>query len=131
MADTEAPDNCRYSKEHEWARVEGDAASVGITDYAAHELGDVVYVQLPQVGATVKQFEKLGEIESVKAVSDLFAPVSGQVVEVNHALEQNPELVNDAPFEGGWMVKVRLSDNADPGRLLDAAAYKDYLQGLD
>ena len=110
--------------------MEGGEAVVGITDYAAHELGDVVFVQLPKVGSSIKQFEKLGEIESVKAVSDLFAPVSGEIIEVNEALEQNPELVNDSPFEGGWMVKVRLSDPGDAARLLDAASYNDYLGGL-
>ena len=132
MAETgsQAPNGYRYSKEHEWAKVEGDTASIGITDYAAHELGDVVYVQLPAPGTKIKQFEKLGEIESVKAVSDLFAPVTGEVVEVNEALEQNPELVNDSPFEGGWMVKVRLTNAGEMSSLLDPDGYKDYLTGL-
>lgn len=127
---SQAPSGYRYSKEHEWARVHGDTASIGITDYAAHELGDVVYVQLPAPGTKIKQFEKFGEIESVKAVSDLFAPITGEVTEVNEALEQNPELVNESPFEGGWMVRVRVSDPGEAGNLLEADAYQDYLRGL-
>ena len=127
---SQAPEEYRYSKEHEWARVLGDTASIGITDYAAHELGDVVYVQLPVPGTKIKQFEKLGEIESVKAVSDLFAPVTGEVVEVNESLVEKPELVNESPFEGGWMVRVRVSDPGEMGSLLEADAYKDYLRGL-
>lgn len=124
---TQAPAGYLYSKEHEWAKIEGATALIGITDYAAHELGDVVYVQLPQVGTAIRQFEKLGEIESVKAVSDLFAPVSGEVVEVNEALLERPELVNDSPFDEGWMMKVRVTDQGETGNLLDAAAYREYL----
>ena len=125
---SEAPENCRYSKEHEWTRVEGDIAVMGITDYAAHELGDVVYVQLPPPGTAVKQFEKLGEIESVKAVSDLFSPVTGEIIEVNEALLEKPELVNESPFDAGWMVRVRVSDSREMANLLEAHAYREYLR---
>jgi glycine cleavage system H protein len=123
------PDDRRYSKEHEWARPGADAnvVTVGITDYAAGELGDVVYVSLPAVGAVVKQFEQLGEVESVKAVSDLFAPVSGEVIAVNEALTDQPELVNASPFDQGWMVQVRLSDPGELAALMDSPAYQGFL----
>jgi len=127
---TQARRGYHYSKEHEWARVEGDTATIGITDYAAHELGDVVYVQLPRPGAMIHQFEKLGEIESVKAVSDLFAPVTGEIIEVNEALLDRPELVNESPFEAGWMLRVRVADQSETGNLLEAEAYNEYLAGL-
>ncbi len=127
-AQTAAPDDSRYSEEHEWARPQdGGSATIGITDYAAHELGDVVFVQLPAVGTSIKQFEKLGEIESVKAVSDLFAPVSGEITEVNEALLERPELVNEDAFEGGWMLRVRMTDPAELDRLMDAQAYRQHL----
>lgn len=125
-----APSGYRYSKEHEWARAEGETASIGITDYAAHELGDVVFVQLPRPGTAIKQFQKFGEIESVKAVSDLFAPVTGEITQVNEALVDRPELVNESPFEDGWMVRIRLSDPGEMGNLLEPGAYQDYLRGL-
>ncbi len=124
------PTDRKYSKEHEWALVDGSGlVVVGITDYAQDQLGDVVYVELPGAGAEVGQFEKLGEIESVKAVSDIFAPVGGQVVEVNGELEGQPELVNDDPTGGGWMVKVR-AENADAemGNLMSASEYESFLE---
>ncbi len=125
------PEQCRFSKEHEWARVAGDGVVwVGITDYAAGELGDVVFVSLPQAGANLKQFEKFGEIESVKAVSDLYAPISGEVVAVNENLLQQPELVNQAAFGAGWMVGVRLTNAAELDGLMEYAGYTAYLAGL-
>ena len=125
---SKAPANRGYTKEHEWALVQGDEVTVGITDHAASELGDVVYVSLPAVGEQVTQFEKFGEIESVKAVSDLYSPVSGEVVAVNDALGGSPELVNADAFDGGWMVKVRVA--AAPEGLLDRDGYLAYLSEL-
>jgi glycine cleavage system H protein len=118
------PQDLRYTKEHEWVRVEGDLATVGITDFAAQQLGDVVFVDLPEVGRTVAQFEAVGVIESVKAVSDLFAPVSGDVVETNTELTSKPELLNSDPFGQGWMLRIRLTDRAALDGLLDLAAYE-------
>ena len=131
MKDTVAsPQDARYTKEHEWARLEGDEAVVGITDYAQNELGDVVFVELPEPGATVKQGETFGVVESVKAASDLFAPLSGAVLESNTRLQDAPELVNQEPFQAGWMLRVRPSNAAELDRLLDAAAYDHYLTTL-
>jgi glycine cleavage system H protein len=118
------PAQLRYTKEHEWVAIDGDLATVGITQYAADQLGDIVFVELPEVGRTLDQFATFGVVESVKAVSDLFAPLAGEVVEVNDALAGAPELVNSEPFEGGWMVRVRLTDPAQGDALLDAAAYE-------
>lgn len=119
-------DNLKYSKEHEWVRLEGDTAVVGITAYAAESLGDVVYVDLPTPGKSFNQFEKFGEVESVKAVSDLFLPVSGEVIEANPDLEGKPEQVNEAPYEGGWLVKVKLKNPAELETLMDGEAYKQF-----
>ena len=118
------PDDRRYSKDHEWALLE-DAGTVlvGISEFAQAELGDVVYVELPKVGTKVKQGGPIGEIESVKAVSDLFSPVSGEVVEVNDAVKQKPELVNDSPYEKGWLLRIKPDDPAELDTLLDAAQY--------
>ena len=124
------PTDRKYSREHEWALIEGEGlVVVGITDYAQDQLGDVVYVELPSTGAEVGQFEKMGEIESVKAVSDIFSPVGGQVVEVNGELEGQPELVNDDPTGGGWMVKLR-SENAEAemDNLMSAEEYESFLR---
>lgn len=118
------PKDLRYTKDHEWVRVEGDTATIGVTDFAAKQLGDVVFVDLPQVGRTVDQFATFGVVESVKAVSDLYAPVSGEVVEVNGDLAGKPELVNNDPFGGGWMIRVRVADAAQVAGLLDADAYE-------
>jgi glycine cleavage system H protein len=117
------PDDLRYSREHEWVRVEGSQATIGITSYAADELGDIVFVETPETGAQLKQFGAFGVVESVKAVSDLYAPISGQVAEVNAALADAPELLNSAPFGEGWIAKVTLSDPAELDALLDAEAY--------
>ena len=124
------PSDRRYSKEHEWAKVEAQGLVViGITHYAQDQLGDVVFLDLPSTGAQVEQYKKLGEIESVKAVSDIFAPVGGQVVEVNQEVVDHPEVVNEDPFDGGWLVKVT-SDNAekDMGSLMTAEEYEAFLE---
>ena len=118
------PENLRYRESHEWVRVDGDHATIGITDHAQHELGDVVYLDLPKVGKTVKAGEVFGSIESVKAVSDLYAPVSGEVVEVNEALADAPEGVNASPHDAGWMIVLRMSDPAEVDALMDVAAYE-------
>jgi glycine cleavage system H protein len=114
-----------YTEEHEWVAVEDGVATVGITDYAQGELGDVVFVELPAVGAEVKQADSFGTIEAVKAVSDLFAPVSGQVVEINELLADQPELVNKDPYVDGWMIKIQISDKSELTGLLNADAYKN------
>ena len=118
------PKDLRYTKEHEWVRVEGGVATVGITDYAAEQLGDIVFVELPEPGRTVAQFAAVGVIESVKAVSDLFAPVGGDVVESNAELAGSPELLNSDPFGAGWMLRISVSDAAQMDALLDSAAYE-------
>ena len=121
----EAPDELRYSNEHEWVRADEGMAEVGITDYAQDQLGDIVYLDLPAVGAKVAQTEKMGEIESVKAVSDLFSPVSGELVEVNQEAIDEPELVNQEPYRRGWLFKVNLSDAGELESLLSAEAYRE------
>ena len=118
------PADLRYTKDHEWVRVDGDTATIGVTDFAAHQLGDVVFVDLPAVGRTVDQFATFGVVESVKAVSDLYAPLSGEVVEVNGDLGGKPELVNSDPYGEGWMIRVRVGDASQVDGLLDAAAYE-------
>jgi glycine cleavage system H protein len=118
-----APANLRYTKDHEWVKVDGDVATIGVTDFAANQLGDVVFVDLPSSGKAVEQFATFGVVESVKAVSDLYAPVSGEVIEVNADLAGTPELVNSDPFGAGWMIKVRLGEASQVDGLLDAAAY--------
>jgi glycine cleavage system H protein len=117
------PTDLRYTTDHEWVRVQGDEATVGITAYAADQLGDIVFVELPDVGRSLQQFATFGVIESVKAVSDLLAPVGGEVLETNAALSGQPELVNSAPYDGGWLVRVRLGDAGQLAELLDPAAY--------
>ena len=117
------PIDLRYTKDHEWVRVDGDEATVGITAYAADQLGDIVFVELPEAGRAVEQFAAFGVVESVKAVSDLFAPVTGEVLQGNPALAANPELVNSSPFEEGWMVRIRVADATQLDELLDADAY--------
>ena len=118
------PPDLRYTKDHEWVRVDGDVATVGVTDFAASQLGDVVFVDLPAVGKAVDQFATFGVVESVKAVSDLYAPVSGEVTEVNADLGSKPELVNSDPFGDGWMIRVRVADAEQLDGLLDAAGYE-------
>ena len=123
------PDDLRYSKEHEWVRADGGRATIGITSFAADELGDIVFVELPEVGAQLSQYGAFGVIESVKAVSDLFAPISGEVVEVNEALRDQPELVNNDPFGEGWIAKVNLAEPGELDGLMDAAAYGESTAG--
>lgn len=118
------PASYRYTKEHEWVKIEGNRARVGITDHAQAELGDVVFVELPTIGKAVQQGGLLGTVESVKAVSDVYAPVSGKVVEVNQELETSPEQINQSPHEDGWIVVIELSAPAEADALLDAAAYE-------
>ena len=117
------PDDLRYSKDHEWVRADGSTATIGITSFAADELGDIVFVELPEVGAALKQFAAFGVVESVKAVSDLFAPLSGTVSEVNARLQEEPELLNSDPFGEGWIAKVEVADGDELKELLDADGY--------
>jgi glycine cleavage system H protein len=118
------PDDLRYTKDHEWVRLKGDRGTVGITHYAQKQLGDVVYLELPEAGRALKVQETFGTVESVKAVSELFSPVAGEVVEVNAALAQAPEKINSDPYGEAWMITIRLADPAAVKALLDAAAYK-------
>jgi glycine cleavage system H protein len=119
------PGDLRYSKEHEWVRVEGSTATIGITSFAADELGDIVFVELPAVGASLSQFATFGVVESVKAVSDLYAPISGAVTAVNDALGEHPELMNSDAYGDGWIAQVQLSDDGELGALMDADAYAE------
>lgn len=121
------PDDRRYTKEHEWIRAEGDSGTVGITHHAQQELGDIVYVDLPKVGARVEQGKSLGSVESVKAVSDIYSPVSGEIIEVNEALAQTPEKLNEDPHGAAWLVKIRLSAPDEVKKLLSAADYHAYV----
>src|SRR2546426_1224239 len=121
------PDDRRYTKEHEWVRVEGETATVGITDHAQKELGDIVYVDLPKIGARVEQAKSLGSVESVKAVSDIYSPVSGEVVEVNETLAQAPEKLNVDPHGAAWLVKIRVSAPDEIKKLLSTAEYQSYV----
>ncbi|MEN9971864.1 MAG: hypothetical protein RIS20_211 [Bacteroidota bacterium] len=118
------PAELKYTKDHEWVKIEGDVAIVGITEFAQSELGDIVYVEIETIGETLNQEEVFGSVEAVKTVSDLFMPVSGEILEFNDALEANPELVNSDPYGEGWMIKVKLSDASQYDQLLDAAAYE-------
>ena len=121
------PTHLRYTKEHEWLHVEGERGTVGITDFAQHELGDIVYVELPEKGKEFKAGEVLGTIESVKAVSEIYAPVAGQVLEVNASLNDGPEKVNQDPHGQGWICRIRLFDSAEATSLMDASAYDSFL----
>ena len=122
------PEDLQYSKDHEWLRVEGDTGTVGITDHAQNSLGDVVYVDLPKVGETFTAHGTFGSVESVKAVSELYLPVGGEVTGVNESLQDEPEKVNTDPYGDGWMVRIRLSDKGEVDGLLTAAEYEDYLK---
>lgn len=124
----EVPEGVRYTPDHEWLRVEGEEAAVGITAYAAGELGDIVFVELPKVGRHVEKAAPFGVIESVKTASDIFAPVTGEVVAVNESLASAPELVNSDPYGEGWMVRLRLDDPASADSLMDAAAYRAHIE---
>lgn len=120
-----------YTKEHEWVFIEGNKAKAGITDYAQHKLGDVTFIDKPQIGKVVKQFEVLTGIESVKAASDVYAPVSGKIIAFNSALENSPELINKFPYEQGFIAEIEISDVSEVNNLMDADAYKKYLEGLE
>lgn len=121
------PENYRYTKEHEWVSAEGDTGAIGITHHAQNELGDIVYVDLPKIGATLSQGQTMGSVESVKAVSDIYAPVSGEVLEVNELLAQSPEKLNEDPHGAAWLVRVRLSSAAELSALMTAADYQSYI----
>ncbi len=126
-------DDCKYTEEHEWVKVENTEANevlVGITDYAQDQLGDIVYLELPQTGSVVKQLDKMGEIESVKAVSDLFSPISGNVIESNSDLDDHPELVNEDPFGKGWLIRVTMTSVNELDGLMAASEYQTYIDGL-
>ena len=123
----EIPEGLKYSKEHEWVLVEGQSATIGITQYAQEELGDIVFVELPEVGEKVVKDDPFGAVESVKAVSDVYAPVSGAVLEINDVLPDNPETINDDPYGDGWMIRVELSDLDDLKDLMDAEEYAEYV----
>ncbi len=123
------PDDRKYTQEHEWILIEDGLGTVGLTDFAAGELGDVVFVEMPEIGAEFSQGDTVGTIESVKAVADLYLPVSGEIVAVNEAVVDNPEMVNSDPLDEGWLLKVRLSDPTEIDQLLDAAAYGELLGG--
>ena len=122
------PEDLHYTKEHEWAKVDGDIAAIGVTDYAQGELGDIVFIEFPQVGDTTKQMEACASIEAVKAVSDFYAPVSGEVIEVNASLESDPQVVNKDPYGGGWLLKVKMSDPGELASLMSAEDYKKLVE---
>jgi glycine cleavage system H protein len=122
------PSDLKYTKEHEWVSLDGDIATIGITDYAQGELGDIVFVELPSVGENVSQMDSFGTIEAVKAVSDLYAPVSGEVVEVNEALADDPMVINRDPYGDGWMIRIKVSEAGQVEQLLDPAGYKSTLE---
>lgn len=121
------PDTLKYTKDHEWIKVDGDEAIIGITDYAQNELGDIVFIEVETEGETLDREETFGTIEAVKTVSDMFMPVSGEVVEFNEKLEQSPEIVNNDPYGDGWIIKIKISETSELDDLLDAAAYKELI----
>jgi glycine cleavage system H protein len=127
LADASYPPDLKYHEEHDWARIDGDVATFGVTWYAQDQLGEVVFFDPPEVGKAVRMGDPYAEVESVKAVSDVIAPLSGEIVEVNDALSTGPEAINEEPYDGGWMVKVRLSDPSEVDSLMDAAAYQESL----
>lgn len=122
------PDNLSYTKEHEWAKIDGDVATIGITDYAQEQLGDIVYLELPEVDDEVAAGDTFGTVEAVKAVSDLYAPLTGTVVAVNEDLEDNPEVVNEDPYEKGWLLKIKISDMQEIDNLLNASDYNSFIE---
>ncbi|SHI46742.1 glycine cleavage system H protein [Malonomonas rubra DSM 5091] len=124
----EFPEELKYTEEHEWVMVEDDVVTIGITDFAQDQLGDVVFVELPEVGDQLEAGKPLGVVESVKAVSDVYSPLSGEVVEVNDDLPDEPEMLNSSPYEDGWMVKVKLNDSGELDDLMDAAAYQEFIE---
>lgn len=129
ISELNLPEDLKYSKDHEWTKVEGDIVTIGIDDYAQDQLGEVVFVELPEVGDTFSEGDEFGTVESVKAVSEMYIPVSGEITEVNEALEDAPELVNNSPYEEGWIIKVKADDLSELDKLMDKAAYLDMLKG--
>jgi glycine cleavage system H protein len=125
------PDDYYYTKDHEWVKIDGDKARVGITDFAQKQLGDVVYVELPQAGAQLEFHQSMGVIESVKAVSDIFSPVSGEVIGTNEELNESPELINEDPHAKGWIVEIMIKGEADVEKLMSASEYEKFLEGLE
>ncbi len=121
------PENLKYTNDHEWIRLEGEEAFIGITDYAQKELGEIIYVDVDTVGETIKQGEVFGSIEAVKTVSDLMTPASGKILELNPALEDSPELVNNSPYEEGWIIKIKLANPSEIDKLMSAAEYKTFI----
>lgn len=122
------PDNLRYSKDHEWVAVDGDVATIGITDHAQHSLGDVVYIDMPRAGDKFDTHEAFGSVESVKAVSELFTPVGGEIAEVNDGLNDTPEAVNNDPYAAGWMVRIKMANPGEADAMMSAAEYEEYLE---
>ena len=125
------PENLRYSKDHEWVKVDGDVATVGITDYAQHALGDVVYVDMPRVGDKLGAHEAFGSVESVKAVSEIFTPIAGEITEVNEALNDDAEKVNTDPYGEAWMIKVRMDNPLEADAMLSSVEYEEYLSNIE
>ena len=125
---SEVPEELRYTKEHEWIRVEGDSVVIGVTDYAQNALTDVVWVELPEMGAVVGSMDSFASVESVKSVSEIYAPISGEVIEINESLEDSPELINEDPYGEGWICKMSISDNSELASLLDGATYRGLIE---
>lgn len=128
MAETKVPDDLKYTENDEWIRVEGDTGTIGITDFAQDQLNDLVYVEFKDVGTTLTAGESFGEVESVKAASDVYTPVAGEITEVNEELEGEPEIINTDPYGEGWLIKIKITDDAALAGLMDAAKYKEYLE---
>jgi len=131
LSEVNLPEDVRYTKDHEWARPKGETFQIGITDFAQDQLGDIVFVELPEIGDRFESGDEFGTVESVKAVSELFMPMGGEVVAINEALEDSPELVNTAPYTDGWMLEIKTGDSAAYDQLMDRAAYLDMLKGLE
>ena len=125
---SEVPEELRYTKEHEWIRVEGDSVVIGVTDYAQNALTDVVWVELPEMGAVVGSMDSFASVESVKSVSEIYAPISGEVIEINGSLEDSPELINEDPYGEGWICKMSISDNSELASLLDGTTYRGLIE---
>ncbi|MFP4081196.1 MAG: glycine cleavage system protein GcvH [Candidatus Aminicenantes bacterium] len=125
------PDDFHYTKDHEWIKVEGERATVGITDFAQKQLGDVVYVELPEVGTKLEFHQSLGVIESVKAVSDVYSPVAGEVAEVNQKLNDSPEMINEDPHGQGWIIRLKIKDETELQKLMSASEYEKFLEGIE
>ncbi|MCX7972963.1 MAG: glycine cleavage system protein GcvH [Candidatus Aminicenantes bacterium] len=125
------PDNLYYTKDHEWVKVEDDLAIIGITEFAQKQLGDIVYIELPEIGTNLEVHQTIGAIESVKAVSDVFSPIAGEVIEVNEKLNESPELINQDPYGQGWIIKLRIKNKTDLNQLMSASEYEKYVESLE